>query len=120
MTATVSPTLIQISPTASEQLRPIMAQQADPATGLRVWVQSGGCGCAGGVTYGMGLDDRATDDTVLQSDGITIIVDPGSASLLHGAVIDFVDYGARGRGFMIHTADSAPAGGCGSGCGCGA
>jgi iron-sulfur cluster assembly protein len=123
MTIGTMPALIGITPLASEQLRGIMANESGPDIGLRVWVQAGGgCGCSGGgVTYGMGIDDASTDDSVFSSEGVRLIVDPGSASLLGGAMIDFVDYGAQGRGFVIHTADEAKqAGGCGSGCGCGA
>ena len=121
MTIGTMPTLIGITPLASEQLREMMASEVGADVGLRVWVQAGGCGCSGGVTYGMGIDDASTDDSVFSSAGVRLIVDPGSASLLGGAMIDFVDYGAQGRGFVIHTADEArQAGGCGSGCGCGA
>lgn len=121
MTIGTTPALIAVTPVAGEQLRGIMQNETGAEVGLRVWVQAGGCGCAGGVTYGMGLDDVGNDDSVFSSAGVRLIVDPGSASLLGGATIDFVDYGAQGRGFLIHTADEAPqAGGCGSGCGCGA
>ena len=120
MTIMTTPTLIAVTPEAGEQLRGIMQGNATTDTGLRVWVQSG-CGCSGGVSYGMGLDDAGDGDTVFDSDGVRVIIDPGSASLLGGATIDFVDYGAQGRGFVIHTADEAPQGGsCGNGCGCGA
>ena len=121
MTIMTTPALVSVTPIAGEQLRGIMQQEAGADVGLRVWVQAGGCGCAGGVTYGMGLDDATGEDTVFDSEGVRLLLDPGSASLLGGATIDFVDYGAQGRGFVIHTADEAPrAGGCGSGCGCGA
>lgn len=42
----------------------------------------------------------------------------GSASLLGGATIDFVDNGLHGSGFVIHTLDEMR--GAGGGCGCGA
>ncbi len=120
MTMMTTAVAITITPDASEQLRGIMESNAGTDSGLRLWVQSG-CGCSGGVSYGMGLDDAGAGDTVFSSEGVRVIIDPGSASLLGGATIDFVDHGAQGRGFVIHTADEAPQGGsCGSGCGCGA
>ena len=87
MTTTVA---ITITPEAGEQLRGIMESNesnAAPDSGLRLWVQSG-CGCSGGVSYGMGLDDAGTGDTVFASEGVRVIIDPGSASLLGGATIE--------------------------------
>ncbi len=118
MTATI-PAMVQITPEAGEQLRGLMQNDSSSESGLRVWVQSS-CGCSGGVSYGMGIDDQTADDTTFSSEGIKLIIDPGSASLLSGAIIDFVDYGAQGRGFLIHTDDQMQGGSCGSGCGCGA
>lgn len=119
MTIMTTPGAITITPGAGAQLRGIMQGNTGTDSGLRLWVQSG-CGCSGGVGYGMGLDDAGDGDTVFSSEGVRVIIDPGSASLLGGATIDFVDGGAQGSGFVIHTADEAPRGGCGSGCACGA
>lgn len=109
--------MVTITPNAGEQLRAVFEQQGGPDAGLRVWVQSA-CGC-GNVGYGMGIDEAATGDSVYESEGIRVILDPASASLLAGANIDFVDQGVYGRGFAIRTPDDAPVAG-GGGCGCGA
>ncbi len=107
---------ITITPDAGEQLRGLLEGNMGPRGGLRVWVQAA-CGC-GSVGYGMGLDDASEGDTLLDSEGVRLIVDAGSASLLGGATIDFVDNGPHGSGFVLHTPDEAQ-GGCGAGCGCG-
>ena len=104
---------ITISADAGEQLRYVMEQNAGPESGLRLWVASS-CGC-GNVGYGMGLDEAGDGDTIFESEGVRVIIDPGSASLLGGAVVDFVDNGRHGSGFVIHTADQSR-----GGCGCGA
>jgi iron-sulfur cluster assembly protein len=104
---------ITISAEAGEQLRQVMAENAGPEGGLRLWVASS-CGC-GNVGYGMGLDEACDGDTVFQAEGVKVIIDPGSASLLGGAVVDFVDNGRHGSGFVIHTQDQSR-----GGCGCGA
>lgn len=109
--------MVTITPTAGEQLRAVLEQQASEESGLRVWVQSA-CGC-GNVGYGMGIDETASGDSVYESEGIRVILDPASASLLAGARIEFVDHGLHGRGFAIQTPDDAPVAG-GGGCGCGA
>lgn len=109
--------MVTITSGAKEQLQAVLEQggQNDPSTGLRLWVQSA-CGC-GNVGYGMGLDESGAADSVFEVAGLRVILDPASATLLGGATVDFVDQGARGRGFVIHTADEVRTTG---GCGCGA
>ncbi len=110
---------ITITPEAGEQLRGIMEGNAGTDSGLRLWAQSS-CGC-GNVGYGMGLDDSGDSDTIYSTEGVRVILDPGSASLLGGATIDFIDNGTQGSGFVIHTLDelrAAGGGGCGGGGGC--
>lgn len=106
--------MVTITPAASEQLRGILAEQAGENLGLRLFVQ-GACGC-GNVGYGMGIDEPSPMDSVFDANGVSVILDPSSATLLRGATIDFLDEGARGRGFVIQTADhTAGQGGCGCG-----
>lgn len=105
--------MITITPKAGEQLHGVLAQQGGPTTGLRVFVQST-CGC-GNVGYGMGLDEAGATDSVYETGGVRVIVDPTSATLLEGATIDFVDQGLQQRGFVIHTPGDEHAPGCGCG-----
>jgi iron-sulfur cluster assembly accessory protein len=105
--------MITITPKAGEQLHGVLKQQGGPNTGLRVFVQST-CGC-GSVGYGMGLDEACATDSVYETGGVRVIVDPTSATLLEDATIDFVDQGLQQRGFVIHT----PGDDRGPGCGCG-
>lgn len=46
-------------------------------------------GDAGAVVYGMGFDERRQRDLVLESEGISIIIAPEQAPLLHDATLDF-------------------------------
>jgi len=45
----------------------------------------------GVVEYGMGFDDKAPDDVEVASNGVTILVSPGSVELLTGATLDYVE-----------------------------
>ena len=45
----------------------------------------------GTIEYGMGLDDKSADDVLSVSQGISILVSPGSVELLTGATLDFVE-----------------------------
>ena len=98
---------------------------------LRVFVQGGGCA---GMSYGMVFDetDEEGDDLVVTSNGVKIILDSMSASVLGGTEIDYVD-GLMGQGFTFSnpnargscacghsfsTTDSeVKSGGCAAGCG---
>jgi iron-sulfur cluster assembly protein len=98
---------------------------------LRVFVQGGGCA---GMSYGMVFDemDEEGDDLVVETNGVKIILDSMSASVLNGTEIDYVD-GLMGQGFTFSnpnakgscacghsfsTTDSdVRSGGCAAGCG---
>jgi iron-sulfur cluster assembly protein len=99
---------------------------------LRVFVQGGGCA---GMSYGMVFDEPDTDeDLVVESNGVRVLLDSMSASMLSGTEIDYVD-GLMGQGFTFSnpnakgscacghsfsTSDSeVRSGGCGGGGGCG-
>jgi len=45
----------------------------------------------GTIEYGMGFDDRAPDDLLAVSQGINLLISPGSVELLTGATLDFVE-----------------------------
>lgn len=82
---------------------------ADPRP-LRVAVSGGGCS---GFQYEIRLDDRETDDLVLEGGGQRVVVDPVSLPYLAGAVIDFTDelIGAR---FVIENPNATSSCGCGT------
>ncbi|MCS7146028.1 MAG: iron-sulfur cluster assembly accessory protein [Nitrososphaerota archaeon] len=65
---------------------------------LRVLILGEGC-C--GYRYGMVLDNEVLDDdVVVQDNGVRIVVDRFSASLLAGSEIDYVE-DERGSGFVV-------------------
>lgn len=85
---------LEVRPTAVEQVRQLIkGQSADIA--VRVYAQPGGGGCCGGgggaVQFGMAFAKPRADDEVVKVDGFQIIVDPGSAKFVDGAVIDYVE-----------------------------
>jgi len=46
---------------------------------------------SGTIEYGMGFDDRAPSDLLAMSQGINVLISPGSVELLTGATLDFVE-----------------------------
>ncbi len=78
---------------------------------LRVFVAGGGCS---GYQYGMALSEgREERDLALDLGRITLLVDPKSAPLLHGAEIDFIDDVMR-SGFTISNPNAVASCACGS------
>jgi len=79
--------------------------------GLRVFVQGGGCA---GMSYGMVFDeaDENGDDIVVEADGVRIILDMMSASVLNGTEIDYVD-GLMGQGFTFSNPNAKGSCACG-------
>ena len=103
--------LVSITPRASEKARELMAQKEMPDGALRVFVVGGGCS---GYQYGMALAKEAEgDDTVIEADGVRIVVDPDSRQLLGGAEIDYVEDLMK-SGFTIYNPNAVSSCACGS------
>lgn len=103
--------IVQLTPLAAERLQKILAEKNLPNHGLRVFVAGGGCS---GMQYGMAFEGQARDqDTVFQSSGVTLYVDPISRDYLLGASIDYVD-NLMGGGFRIENPNAVSTCGCGS------
>ena len=108
--APIEAPLVRLSDAAATKLRELTKDETDPNVGLRVYVYSGGCS---GFRYGMMLEDQpGADDVRVESQGITVYVDPQSTSLLQGSEIDYLDT-LMGAGFTVNNPNAV------SGCGCG-
>ncbi len=79
---------------------------------LRLMVQGGGCS---GFTYKMGFqpkDEVTETDIVIETEGITVVVDDRSNAYLAGTTVDFED-GLMGKGFTFSNPNSSGQCGCG-------
>ena len=104
----MNPTII-LTPSAARRVAAIAARQNKPAM-LRLAVDGGGCA---GFTYKFGLaEDVDADDTVAETDGVKLVVDPMSLELVQGSAVDFVE-DLGGSAFKVTNPNAA------SGCGCG-
>ena len=105
-----APSLVELSEAAAAKLHELTAGEANPQTGLRVYVYSGGCS---GFRYGMMLEDQPTpEDVTVESRGIKVYVDQQSTQYLSGSEIDYLDT-LMGAGFTVNNPNAV------SGCGCG-
>ena len=100
---------VTLAPNAARRVAAIAARQGKPAL-LRLSVEGGGCS---GFQYKFDLaDDAAGDDTVSETDGVKLLVDPVSLDLVAGCTVDFVE-SLGGSAFQVQNPNAA------SGCGCG-
>ena len=76
---------------------------------FRVLLKAGGCS---GYSYGFILDDEKEGDTVVEADGVRVVVDPKSAPFLFGCKVDYVD-GLSGTGFKVENPNAKASCGCG-------
>ena len=110
--ATLNEAMIELTDKGAEKVREFLAAQSEPAAtaGLRVGVRGGGCS---GFQYMLAFDEQRDGDTVVESQGIRLLVDSASTPYVRGAVVDFVD-GLQGAGFKVENPNVIAACGCGS------
>jgi iron-sulfur cluster insertion protein len=105
--------MINVTPVAASKINELLTEEDKVGAGLRVFVQGGGCS---GFQYGLMIDEGegdASTDSVIESNGVKLLVDPISARYLRGAEVDFVD-NITGGGFTIKNPNAKSTCGCGS------
>jgi len=101
---------ISLSPNAAARVAAIASKQDRPAV-LRLSVEGGGCS---GFQYQFGLAEGPdADDTVAETDGVRLVVDPVSLDLVAGCVVDYVE-SLGGAAFRVENPNASAGCGCGS------
>src|SRR5439155_26493209 len=110
--ATLNEAMIEPTDKGAGKVREFLAAQLEPnaTAGLRVGVRGGGCS---GFQYMLAFDEERDGDTVVESQGIRLLVDTASAPYVRGATVDFVD-SLQGAGFKVDNPNVVAACGCGS------
>jgi iron-sulfur cluster assembly protein len=97
---------ITFSPKAEAFMRRMVRMGGSPAAGFRLEVSPGGCS---GLAAQFDVESApATQDVVMETNGIRVFMSPGSRQLLEGATVDFVDT-RTDSGFNIITPNAATA-----------
>jgi iron-sulfur cluster assembly accessory protein len=111
MTILENTQVLELTPSAAQAVKDLLAKKNLEGYGLRVFIQGGGCS---GYQYGMALDNRSLEnDTTLEFHGVKVLVDEMSINYLRGATVDFVDE-MMGSGFKITNPNAVSSCGCGS------
>ena len=109
-TETIEPT-VGLSTSAARRLRELITAEGNPALMLRLSVSGGGCS---GFQYGFSFDQNAgEEDRVFERDGVKLIVDEVSLTLLGGAEVDYVEE-LVGSSFQVRNQNAKSSCGCGS------
>ncbi|MFA7270705.1 MAG: iron-sulfur cluster insertion protein ErpA [Sterolibacterium sp.] len=96
---------------AANKVKELIAEEGNAELKLRVFVSGGGCS---GFQYGFTFEEaKNDDDTVLEKNGVTLLIDPMSYQYLVGAEIDYSE-GLEGSQFVIKNPNAASTCGCGS------
>lgn len=100
-----------LSDSAVAKVRELVEEEDNPQLKLRVFVTGGGCS---GFQYGFSFDDNQDEeDTAIEKDGVTLLVDPMSYQYLVGATVEYTE-GLQGSQFVVSNPNASSTCGCGS------
>jgi iron-sulfur cluster insertion protein len=102
---------INFTDNAADKVKELIAEEKNPALKLRVYVTGGGCS---GFQYGFTFDDKVNEgDTIIEKNGVDLIVDSMSFQYLVGGTIDYTS-GLQGSRFFVDNPNATSTCGCGS------
>ena len=103
--------MINVTEAAAEKITELLTEENKTGAGLRVFVQGGGCS---GFQYGFTFDEEVNeDDSVMEKNGVKLLIDAMSYQYLVGAEIDYKD-DLQGAQFVIKNPNASTTCGCGS------
>ncbi len=108
---TFNPASINLTASAVAKVRELVEEEQNEDLKLRVFITGGGCS---GFQYGFTFDELAAeDDTAIEVDGVTLLVDPMSFQYLVGSEVDYTE-GLEGSRFVVNNPNATTTCGCGS------
>jgi len=83
----MSKQVITLSNSAANRVKEIIARAKDPAIGVRIGVESGGCA---GMSYVMEYAKKANpNDEIIETKGVKVLIDPKAIMYLLGTEMDY-------------------------------
>lgn len=102
--------VLSLTPAAVGRVRHLLDTQGSGAAGLRIGVRTAGCS---GLTYTLDFArEVASDDEVIEADGVKVIVDSKAVMFLLGTEMDFVE-DRLGASFKFSNPNESGRCGCG-------
>jgi iron-sulfur cluster insertion protein len=106
-----TPEPVQVSDSAVAKIKSLIEEEGNADLKLRVYVTGGGCS---GFQYGFTFDELvADDDSIVEREGVKVVVDAMSYPYLVGSRVDY-DEGLQGARFVVQNPNAATTCGCGS------
>ena len=105
------PPALVFTDSAADKVKALIVEEGNDDLKLRVFVTGGGCS---GLQYGFTFDEVTNeDDTIMQKNGVSLLIDPMSYQYLIGAEIYYSE-GLEGAQFVIKNPNASSTCGCGS------
>jgi iron-sulfur cluster insertion protein len=102
---------VGFSEAAANKVKILIEEEKNPNLKLRVSVDGGGCS---GFQYAFAFDEKVNDDdTVVEKNGATMLIDVTSMQYLNGSEVDYLE-GLEGARFVINNPNAKSTCGCGS------
>jgi iron-sulfur cluster assembly accessory protein len=93
--------LVRLTERAAAKVQEFTAQDGERGAKVRLEVVRTHCMGGRGHAYDFAFtDSQRSDDAVVESHGVTLLLDPGSAARLRGTEIDYLE-GLEASGFAI-------------------
>jgi iron-sulfur cluster insertion protein len=106
-----TPSELVFTHSAAEKAKSLIDEEGNEGLKLRVFITGGGCS---GFEYGFSFDeDVDDDDTCIEQEGVTLLIDAMSYQYLIGAEIDFKQ-DLQGARFIVSNPNAATTCGCGN------
>ena len=101
---------ITLTDAAVARIKHLAKENGRASPGLRIGIRRAGCS---GMAYTFELaEERLPHDALVESGGVTVLVDPEAAMYLAGAELDFVEEKLRSS-FVFHNPNEKGRCGCG-------
>lgn len=105
------PSPFYFSDAAASKVKSLIDEEGNDELALRVYVTGGGCS---GFQYGFSFDETVNeDDTVVEKNGVRLLVDSLSYPYLVGSEVDYKE-SLQGAQFVIKNPNASTTCGCGS------
>ncbi len=106
-----TPAVLRVTENAVSKVKSLIEEEQNNNLCLRVFVTGGGCS---GFQYGFSFDeDVAEDDTIIEKDGVRVLLDALSYQYLVGSEVNYEE-GLEGSRFVVSNPNASTTCGCGA------
>ncbi len=111
VTSAPPPPSVVFTDAAALKVGELISEEDNPDLMLRVFISGGGCS---GFQYGFTFDESIEEgDSLVENQGVTLLIDPMSVQYLMGAEVDYKE-DLQGAQFIIRNPNAQTTCGCGS------